>query len=217
MEDFDTKQYEQACNNIFPGLQMFVRDTILDDEVEKMYIVGKIIKEPAFCDASCRVGGLVTSHRFAILSNRYVDFGPAEHRTNWGLYVCKRNSYFKILDVFKINDKTQISLLHLNEKFKLFENNTSNVEKDIIKMSRERFQNKYNMSPIPELATKEWLQRLLSPVGINEQQNKYFPLDGEPLKKDDPNILESIKSMDSIIEKLVKVKEEWNSAHPNST
>jgi hypothetical protein len=71
------------------------------------------------------------------------------------------------------------------------------------------------MPPILELATKKWLERLLYPIGI-DQQNKYFPLDGEPLKIDDPKIIETIKSMDSIIEKLVKVKEEWNNAGPNS-
>jgi hypothetical protein len=133
MENFYIKQYEQASNNIFPGLQMFVRDTILDDEVEKIYTIGKIIKDPTFCDASCRVGGLITPHRFAILSNRYVDFGSAEHGTNWGLYVCKRNSYFKILDVYKINAKTQISLLHLNENYKLFENNQVMLKKILLK------------------------------------------------------------------------------------
>ena len=105
MDDKDTKKYENSCNRIFPGLQMFIRDTFLSDEVEKMYIIGKIIKDPTFCDTSCRVGGIITTHRFAILSNRFVDFSPAEHGTNWGLCVCKRNSYFKIIDVLKLKKK----------------------------------------------------------------------------------------------------------------
>ena len=216
MEDKDTKQYENSCNRIFPGLQMLVRDTFLDEKIEKMYIIGKIIKEPTFCDTSCRVGGIITTHRFSILSNRFVDFSPAEHGTNWGLYVCKRNSYFKIIDVFKVEDKTQISLLHLDENWKLFENNSSNVEEDIIKMSRERFLNKYNKDPIQELATRQWLERLLHPIGINAK-GEYTSLFEEQLSNKNQDIIESIISMDSAIEKLVEIKEEYNKKHPNGT
>ena len=209
MEDINVKQYEIACNRIFPGLQMFVRDTLLDKETEEKYIIGKIIKEPTFCDVSCRVGGIITTHRYAILSNRFVNFSAFEHGTNWGLYVCKRNSFFKILDVFKLNGKTQISLLHLDDDWKLFENNNSNVEEDIVKMCRERFQNKYNMPPIPELATKMWLERLLYPVGIN-LQNEYISLSEETMDNSDPETVESIKSIDSVIEKAYKEMEKTN-------
>ena len=216
MEDKDTKKYEDSCNRIFPGLQILVRDTFLSDEIEKMYIIGKIIKDPTFCDTSCRVGGILTTHRYAILSNRFVDFSLAEHGTNWGLCVCKRNSYFKIIDIFKIEDKTQITLLHLDENWRLFENNSSNVEEVILKMSRERFQNKYNKPPIPELATKQWLERLLYPIGIDTNK-KYVSLIDEKLSTENLDVLESIKSMDSVIEKLIKIKEEENKKHPNST
>jgi len=207
MEDNEVKQYEDACNRIFPGLQMFVRDTFLTKETEEKYITGKIIKEPTFCDVSCRVSGIITTHRYAILSNRFVDFSEFEHGTNWGLFVCKRNSFFKVLDVYKIDGKTQISLLHLDENWKLFENNHSNVEEDIIKMSRERFQNKYNMPPIPELATNTWLERLLYPIGI-DLQNEYISLSEEKIDTKNKEITESIKSIDSFIEKAYKEMEE---------
>ena len=99
MEDIEVKQYEDACNRIFPGLQMFVRDTFLAKETEEKYVLGKIIKEPTFCDVSCRVGGIITTHRYAISSNRFVDFSAFKNGTNWGLFVCKRNSFFKVLDI----------------------------------------------------------------------------------------------------------------------
>jgi hypothetical protein len=180
MEDIEVEQYEIACNKIFPGLQMFVRDTFLAKKTEEKYVIGKIIKEPTFCDVSCRVGGIITTHRYAILSNRFLDFSASENGTNWGLFVCKKNSFFKVLDIYKINGKTQISLLHLDENWKLFENINSNVEDDIIKMCRERFQNKYNMPPIPELVTKTWLERLIYPIGIN-LQNEYVSLNEETM------------------------------------
>jgi hypothetical protein len=182
---------------------MFVRDTLLDKETEEKYIIGRIIKEPTFCDVSQRVGGLLTSHRFAILSNHFVDFNFTEQGTNWGLFVCKRNSYFKIIDIFKIDEKTQISLLHLDDNWTLFENNSSNVEEDIIKISRERFKNKVNSPPIPELATKRWLERLINPIGI-DQKNNYFPLIGDFINKENPEVVNTIYQLDSIIDKILE-------------
>ena len=79
MENIDVNQYENACNRIFPDLQMFVRDTFLEEETEKKYEIGKIIREPTFCDVSCRVGGIITTHRYAILSNHFVNIGISEH------------------------------------------------------------------------------------------------------------------------------------------
>jgi hypothetical protein len=207
MENMDVKQYENAYNRIFPGLQMFVRDTFLEEKTENKYEIGKILREPTFCDVSCRVGGMITTHRYAILSNHFIDFSAFEHGTNWGLFVCRRDSHFKILDIFKLNGKTQISLLHLDDDWELFKNVNSNVEEDIIKMSRERFQNKNTMPPIPELATKTWLERLVYPIGI-DKYNEFFPLTGEIVNNKSPEVLISIKSMDSILEKAYKEMKE---------
>jgi len=210
MEDADVKLYESAGNHIFPGLQMFVRDTFLSKEIEEKYLIGKIIREPTYCDTSARVGGLLTTHRFAILSNRFVDFGHFEHDTNWGLYVCKSGSFFKILDVFKVEDKTQIVLLHLDDNWKLFEDCESNIEQDIVKMSRERFLNKFKTPPIPELATKKWLERLLYPVGVDLKGN-YSPLEGIKISKNaDPKVIKQIQYMDKAIDKALEFIEERN-------
>ena len=203
MEDIEAKQYENVCNRILPGLQMFVRDTFLAKETEEKYVIGKIIKEPTFCDVSCRVGGIITTHRYAILSNRFVDFSAFEQGTNWGLFVCKRNSFFKVLDIYKVNGKTQISLLHLDENWKLFENNHSYVEEDIVKMCRERFQKKYNTPPIPELATKAWLERLLYPIGINPK-NEYISLHEETIDNKHFEITELTKTINSAKDETYK-------------
>ena len=56
--------------------------------------------------------GMVTSHRYAILSNHMGDFREYEHGTNWGLFVAK-HSHFKVIDIYEYNGKTQILLLHL--------------------------------------------------------------------------------------------------------
>jgi hypothetical protein len=175
MENIDNKRYEDAFNRIFPGLQMFVRDTNLSENVMEKYKVGIILRDPTFVDTSCRVGGMVTSHRYSILSNHYININEYEHGTNWGLCICQRDSHFKILDIYVLNNKTQIVLLHLDDDWELFQNITSNVEEDMIKNCRERFKIRLNEEPIPELTTKDWFDRLVYPIGINNE-NEYFSL-----------------------------------------
>ena len=80
----DIDELQKLINEILPGVTLFVRDADLPPEIVAQYKVGEIIREKGFTDASCRVGGMVTSHRYAILSNHMGDFQSYEHGTNWG-------------------------------------------------------------------------------------------------------------------------------------
>lgn len=162
---------EKVINEIFPGLMMFVRDVNLPQELGAKYKAGMIIKEKGFTDASCRIGGMVTSHRYAILSNHMGDFRPFEHGTNWGLFVAQHDAHFKVLDIYEYQGKTQITLLHLpdDERWKLFENVQLSMEEELISTCRQRFESKYSMEVIPELATDEWLARCQFPLGFSNQ------------------------------------------------
>ena len=177
MESFDKEAYEKIANDVFPGLQMFVRDVNLPPVCAEKYRPGMIIRERAFTDASCRVMGMITTHRYAILSNHMHNFGPFEHGTNWGLFVSQRDSHYKVLDVYGCKDKTQITLLHLpdDERWKVFEKAEFSIEEKVIEMARQRFENKAFAEPIPELSTKEWLDRCQFPLGMDENGN-LFPL-----------------------------------------
>ena len=183
--EFDTKLFEEVINEIFPGLTMYVRDVNLSPTLAGKYKADMIIRQPGFTDASSRVMGMVTTHRFAILSNHMADLGPFEHGTNWGLYIAKRNAHFKILDIYEYQGRTQILLLHLpdDHRWKLFENVKLNLEDQIIEDSRKRFENKSVQDPLPELAKEEWLARCAFPLGINNsgdffdlEPNLYFEL-----------------------------------------
>ena len=137
--ELNTKLFEEVINEIFPGLTMYVRDVNLPPAFASKYEPDMIIMEPGFTDASSRVMGMVTTHRFAILSNHMADFGPYEHDTNWGLFVAQRNAHFKILDIYEYQGRTQILLLHLpdDNRWKLFENVKINLEDQIIEDSRK--------------------------------------------------------------------------------
>jgi hypothetical protein len=176
MEDYNTKRYVDAMNRILSGLQMFVRDTNLSYETTSKYKIGTILREPTFCDTSRRVGGMITTHRYSILSNHFKDLSDFEFGTNWGLCVCNRDSHFKVLDIHEINNKTQILLLHLDEDWKLFENIKTNIEDNLVIECRQIFKNKCNDVTIPELEDGIWLDRCQYPIGINDN-NEYFPLE----------------------------------------
>lgn len=178
---YDKAAYEKLMNDMLPGLQMFVRDCNLSPVCFSKYKPGMLIREKGFTDASCRVMGMVTTHRYAILSNHMGNLSAFEHGTNWGLYVAQRDSHFKVLDVYEYKDRTQILLLHLpdDDRWKMMENAEFDIEKQLIQMSRQRFENKSVQEPAPELATEEWLDRCTFPVGMDDHGN-LFPLEVHP-------------------------------------
>ena len=167
--------YEQALNDTLSGLTMYVRDVNLNIVCAQTYQPGMIIQERGFTDASRRVLGMVTTHRFAILSNHMMDLSPLEHGTGWGLCVAQAGSHFKVLDVYEMQGKTQILLLHLpnDDRWRMFENMTSDIENQIIELSRMRFKLKAFLEPIPELTTNEWLSRCADPLGMDDQGNLF--------------------------------------------
>lgn len=166
---FDAGLIQSVMNDTFPGLTMYVRDVDLPKELEERYVPGEFLRELGFTDASARVMGMVTTHRFAILSNHMGDLSAFEHGTNWGLHVANKGSRFKVLDICRYQGKTQILLLHLpdDHRWKLFEKATFSLEEDLIKSCRQRFENKCCLPPVPELATPEWKARCADPIGMD--------------------------------------------------
>ena len=91
-KELNVSEMEALINEILPGLTMYVRDVNLSPELAAKYRAGMIIREKGFTDASNRVMGMLTTHRYAILSNHMGDMREFEHDTNWGLFVAKNNS-----------------------------------------------------------------------------------------------------------------------------
>ena len=178
--NIDIEMYESLINEILPGLTMYVRDVDLSPVLAAKYEPQTIIMERGFTDASCRVMGMITTHRYAILSNHMADFGKFEHDTNWGLFVARHNAHFKVLDVYEYQGKTQILLLHLpdDKRWKMFDNVKLSIEDQLIEDSRKRFENKSVQKPAPELITKDWLARCSAPLGMNDAGELF---DLEPL------------------------------------
>lgn len=174
----DQAAYEKLMNDIFPGLMMFVRDVNLPPVCAGLYQPGMIIKERGMTDATVRVMGMLTTHRFAILSNHMASLAAFENGTNWGLCVAMPGAHFKVMDVYQCRGKTQILLLHLpdDERWKVFQHAAFSIEEQLIASCRQRFEAKAFLAPAPEVAAQAWLDRCAAPLGMDEA-GRLFELD----------------------------------------
>lgn len=170
----DKELLAQIANKTYPGLGIYVRDINLPQTLAAKYTSGLIIREKAFTDASNRVMGMITTHRFLILSNHMANLSAFEHGTNWGLRVANKDSHFKVLGthVYKTHggeEKTAIVLLHLpdDESWKVYKSCTFSMDETIYQMAVERFEHKCEMPPVAELITQEWLARCAFPIGMS--------------------------------------------------
>ena len=85
------------------------------------------------------------------------------------------NAFFKVLDIYKIENKTQVFLLEIPEmSIDFFSKVTSNIEEEIVKKARENFETKIHLEPIPELQSREWRERTKFPIGMNDEGEFFF-------------------------------------------
>ena len=174
-----TKEEMQiVANRIYPGIALFARDVDLPEALARLYTPGRILREKAFTDASNRFMGMVTTHRYVILSNHMADLSSFEHDTHWGLHVAQRDSRFKVLGQVTYQGKTGIFLLHLPEddNWKLWKNAEFDLDQQLYNMAVLRFKNKCTQPLVPELTTKAWLDRCAFPVGMSDK-GEFWPLE----------------------------------------
>ncbi|MBK8193173.1 MAG: hypothetical protein IPK76_08170 [Lewinellaceae bacterium] len=175
MEQLNNEQIGQIMNSTFAGLTLFYRDTNLTDQQASAYKKNMILQELGFTDASYRGGGLATRHRFLIASARAKDASMFEQGTNWGLVILNSGSFFKVLDVYTVGDKTQITLLHIPEEgVDIFAQAKINIEDQIVEKARAGFEEKLAMPPVPELATEAWVNRTQAPIGIDTAGKPFY-------------------------------------------
>jgi hypothetical protein len=186
----DNKQIEEIYSITFSGLTLFYRDTTLSENLISKYQVGQILNERGFTDMSFRGGGLATNFRYLIASANAKDLSALNPDGNQvGHVVLTSDTFFKVLDIYKIEEKTQIFLLEIPATaIDFFASATSNVENDITKKARESFDTKVSTAPIAELQTTEWKERTEFPIGMNDKGELFYQ--SEPKKNSLENIVE---------------------------
>ncbi len=172
----DNKQIEEIYNKTFGGLTLFYRDTKLSENLISKYHVGQILTERGFTDMTYKGGGLATNFRYLIASANGKDlsaFNPDS--AQFGHILLSSNAFFKVLDIYKIGNKTQIFLLEIPETaIDFFASATSNIEEDITKKARENFDTKCNAEPVSELLNQEWIQRTEFPIGMSDKGELFY-------------------------------------------
>ncbi len=177
----NNSEIEEIYNQTFSGLTLFYRDTTLPENFIAKYQVGQILTERGFTDMSYKGGGLVTNLRYLIASANAKDLSAFNPDSKiFGHVLLSANTFFKILDVYKIGNKTQVFLLEIPATVvDFFTSVTSNIENDITKKARESFDTKNNSEPIPELQTQEWKDRTEFPIGMNVKGEFFYQSDNQ--------------------------------------
>lgn len=177
-------------NETFSGLRLFYRDTNLPENLISNYKVGQIIQEKGFTDMSSLGGGLSGNLRYLIASAHPKDlskFNPDSAKN--GHFLLDSIAYFKVLDIYKIENKTQVFLLNIpDNSITLLKNSTSNLEEEIIEKARKKFSDKINLPLVSELQTEKWKERTKSPIGIDENGQLFF--DDSKIKTEEPKRIE---------------------------
>lgn len=199
------KRIKETLDETFSDLKLFYRDTNLTDTLIENYKVGQIIKEKGFTDMTSIGGGLSGNLRYLIASANAKDiskFNPDSSKI--GHFLLDEISFFKVLYIQKIENKTQIFLLHIPDNaLSLFKNSTSNIEEEITEKARQKFSSKINAPLIPELQTENWKERTKSPIGMNDQGEMFF--DDSTIKVEEPKRIEINKD-----KKIIEInKKPW--------
>ena len=170
------KRIKDILDETFSDLKLFYRDTTLSDDLISKYTIGQIIREKGFTDMSYIGGGLSGNCRYLIASSDARDLSKfhTDSAKN-GHALLDDNSFFKVLDIQKNNNKTQVFLLNIpGNSLTLFKNSTSNLEEEIKEKAKHKFTSKINAPFIPELQTENWKERTKAPIGMSDTGELYF-------------------------------------------
>ena len=177
-------------NETFSGLKLFYRDTDLPDDLISNYKIGQIIQEKGFTDMSSMGGGLSGNIRYLIASAHPKDlskFNPDSAKI--GHFLLDTIAYFKVLDIQKIENKTQIFLLNIpDNSISLFKNSSSNLEEEIKEKAQKKFKDKIHSPLVTVLQTEDWKERTKSPLGMNDNGEFFF--DDSKIKIESPKRIE---------------------------
>jgi len=180
--NFTTQQIEEIVNWTLPGLTMYYRDAHLPEDVITKYKVGQIFRAGIFTDVSGFAGQLTKNSRFVIASSKAVPtYKVNPDNEKWQHHTLNVNSYFKVLDIYKKDGKTQFFLLHIPAQGVEFFRRTvlqlggNNIEEQIIAKARQSLDTKMNMEPVRALEENAWIERTWFPVGMKDK-DQFFSL-----------------------------------------
>ncbi|MGH1519845.1 hypothetical protein [Chryseobacterium sp. JK1] len=188
---------EEIINWTYPGATLYYKDCDIHPSVVEKFTKDRLIRNGFFLDVSSRGGGMKFDTRFLIASAKAAKLYKVNPDNERFAHCCLNlDSYFKVLDIYKLEGKTQIFLLHIPAKsLRYFERVTSNWDDDFIKKARKSLDDKIHMEPISDLLEPFWLKRTNFPVGMNARNN-FFPLSSvSTITKEEQPLYNAIKNL----------------------
>lgn len=166
---FDVAAFEDVINWTLPGLQLYYRDTTFDgdlDHLAQVYKEKNIFRAGFFIDCTSRAAKLVKNVRFIIASAHAAAIWEVmgdEKVEQWRLNVLDYNSYFKVVDTYRVGNQLQILLLHIPLRgipmFAGMDNIKIGEDIDLVKVARMSFDSKSKMNALPWLESEAWNER----------------------------------------------------------
>ncbi len=175
----NTQEIEVIYNQTFEGLNFFYRDTELSEKLIAKYEIGKILKETGFTDMSYKAGGLICNLRFLIASANAKNVSSVNpHSAQFGHVILKSDAFFKVMDIYRIDSRTQILLLEIPEiAVELFASTNSENENEIILKARKNFETNILLMPVMSLQSDAWKEGTESPIGMSSRGKFYYDKD----------------------------------------
>lgn len=182
----------------FSGVCLYCRDTILDEGTIAQYATGQILRHNGIVDVTHKDSGLNGNIRYTIASARAKDVSKVNPMAaNFGHFVLADETlaltggvFFVVVDIYNVDGKTQVTLLHIKKEFtNLFANASTNLEDEIVRLARAEFNRQANSAVLPELTGSDWTERVKDPLGFDAEGN----LIHVPTEQGDGNIISTKK------------------------
>ncbi len=136
------------------------------DKLAQVYKNKNIIRAGFFIDCTSRAAKPMKNVRFIIASAHAAAIWEVmgdEEAEQWRLNVLDYNSYFKVVDTYRMGNQLQILLLHIPLRgipmFAGMGNIQIGEDMDLVKAARMSFDNKLKMDPLPWLESDAWNER----------------------------------------------------------
>jgi len=167
---------DQLVETTLSRLWFFHRDASLSEVHLSKYRAGQILLEHGFTDMSAKRGGLTANMRYLVASALAVDLAPfGPDSAAWEHVLLKAGSYFKVIDVYRIGEKTQITLLNIPEELvPVAKAVDPDADQGLVKQARQQFEEDLESPPAAALQTNEWKKRTAAPLGMSDSGELFF-------------------------------------------
>lgn len=173
VDQFSADFIQKVTADTIVGSRPYWRDANLPSALVDKYKKGIVIQETGFADISEYEGGLTARVRYHIVKGKSLEL--RQSFANYGAWTLPRGCFFKVLDVYKANNHSLVTLLYVPEyAVRYFAKNEHQAEAGIVRTARMRFGDAFHKRTIPELEDEYWRRRTAFPLGIGEDGNFFF-------------------------------------------